>query len=107
LILWAAGLRVAAAWTIATETESAPKDGNCVQRTVLMVLRKQTSDEVAFLDEIVPQVEIEVEHQLKPMLDLDDQEDPNVSDADYQLAAYAAALRVLTQYKGIEDIDVA
>lgn len=107
LILWAAGLRVTAAWTIATETESALKEGNYVQGTVLMVLRKQTSDAVAFLDEIVPQVEIEVEHQLKSMLDLDDREDPNFSDADFQLAAYAAALRVLTQYRGIEDLDVA
>jgi putative DNA methylase len=107
LILWAAGLRVTAAWTIATETESALKEGNYVQGTVLMVLRKQTSEDVAFLDEIVPQVEIEVESQLKSMLELDDQEDPNFSDADYQLAAYAGALRVLTQYKGIEDIDVA
>ena len=42
LILWAAGLRVTAAWTIATETESALKEGNYVQGTVLMVLRKQT-----------------------------------------------------------------
>ncbi len=107
LILWAAGLRVTAAWTIATETESALKEGNYVQGTVLMVLRKQTSEAVAFLDEIVPQVEIEVERQLKSMLELDDREDPNFSDADYQLAAYAAALRVLTQYKGIEDLDVA
>ncbi len=98
LILWSAGLRVTAAWTIATETESALKEGNYVQGTVLMVLRKQTSEDVAFLDEIVPQVEIEVEEQLKSMLALDDQEDPNFSDADYQLAAYAAALRVLTQY---------
>ena len=107
LILWAAGLRVTAAWTIATETEGALKKGNYVQGTVLMVLRKQTSEAVAFLDEVVPQVEIEVGHQLKAMLELDDREDPNFSDADYQLAAYAAALRVLTQYKGIEDIDVA
>jgi adenine-specific DNA methylase len=107
LILWAAGLRVTAAWTIATETESALKEGNYVQGTVLMVLRKQTSQDVAFLDEIVPQVEIEVEHQLQSMLALDDREDPNFSDADYQLAAYAAALRVLTQYQGIEDLDVA
>jgi putative DNA methylase len=107
LILWAAGLRVTAAWTIATETESALKEGNYVQGTVLMVLRKQTSDEVAFLDEIVPQVETEVEIQLKAMLELDDQEDPNFSDADYQLAAYAAALRILTQYKGIEELDAA
>jgi adenine-specific DNA methylase len=106
LILWAAGLRVTAAWTIGTETESALKEGNYVQGTVLMVLRKQTSEDVAFLDEIVPLVESEVENQLKAMLALEDREDPNFTDADYQLAAYAAALRVLTQYRGIEDIDV-
>ncbi len=107
LILWAAGLRVTAAWTIGTETESALKEGNYVQGTVLMVLRKQTGEELAFLDEVVPQVELEVENQLRAMLALEDQEDPNFTDADYQLAAYAAALRVLTQYRGIEDIDVA
>ena len=107
LILWAAGLRVTVAWTIATETESALKKGNYVQGTVLMVLRKQTSTEIAFLDEVVPEVEVEVERQLRSMLDLDDDENPNFSDADYQLAAYAAALRVLTQYGSIEDIDVA
>ena len=106
LILWAAGLRVTAAWTIATETESALKEGNYVQGTVLMVLRKQTTGETAFLDEVVPDVEAEVERQLASMLALDDREDPNFSDADYQLAAYAAALRVLTQYGSIEDIDV-
>jgi len=107
LILWAAGLRVTAAWTIATETESALKEGNYVQGTVLMVLRKQDSDEVAFIDELVPEVESEVERQLDVMLALDDKEDPNFSDADYQLAAYAAALRVITRYGNIEDIDVA
>ena len=64
LILWAAGLRVTAAWTVATETDSALKTGNYVQGTVLMVLRKQTSDETAFLDEVVPEVETEVERQL-------------------------------------------
>ena len=106
LILWAAGLRVTAAWTIATETESALKEGNYVQGTVLMVLRKQTSGETAFLDEVVPDVEAEVERQLASMLELDDREDPNFSDADYQLAAYAATLRVLTRYGSIEDIDV-
>ena len=106
LILWAAGLRVTAAWTIATETESALKEGNYVQGTVVMVLRKQTSEETVFLDELVPEVESEVEQQLKSMLQLDDRDDPNFSDADYQLAAYAAALRVLTKYGSIEDIDV-
>ena len=107
LILWAAGLRVTAAWTIATETESALKEGNYVQGTVLMVLRRQTSEETAFLDEIVPDVEAEVKRQLDSMLRLDDREAPNFSDADYQLAAYAAALRVLTGYRSVEDVDAA
>jgi putative DNA methylase len=107
LILWAAGLRVAAAWTIATETDSGLKEGNYVQGTVLLILRKQTSDDTAFLDEIYPEVENEVKAQLTAMLELEDQKEPNFSDTDYQLAAYAAALRVLTQYRSIEDIDVA
>jgi adenine-specific DNA methylase len=107
LILWAAGLRVTAAWCIATETDSALKEGNYVQGTVLLVLRKQTSDETAFTDEIYPQINEEVKIQLNEMLALEDQEDPNFSDTDYQLAAYAAALRVLTRYRNIEDIDVA
>ena len=107
LILWASGLRVTAAWCIATETDTALREGNYVQGTVLLILRKQTSDATAFLDEIVPQVEDEVRRQLDSMLQLDDQEDPNFGDTDYQLAAYAAALRVLTKYKSIEDIDVA
>ena len=106
LILWAAGLRVTAAWTIATETESVLKEGNYVQGTVLMVLERQAAEETAFLDEVVPEVEAEVERQLDSMLQLDDREDPNFSDADYQLAAYAAALRVLTKYRAIEDIDI-
>ena len=40
------------------------------------------------------------------MLEIDDKEDPNFGDSDYQLAAYAAALRVVTAYSAIEDIDV-
>jgi adenine-specific DNA methylase len=107
LILWASGLRVTVAWTIATETSSGLKEGNYVQGTVLLVLRKQTGDETAFLDELYPEVEYEVKAQLDTMLELEDQEDPNFGDTDYQLAAYAAALRVLTQYKSIEDIDIA
>lgn len=107
MILWAAGLQVTSAWCIATETESGGlKSGNYVQGTVLLILRKQTSNEVAFLDEIYPEVEEEVKEQLNSMLEIDDKEDPNFGDTDYQLAAYAAALRVLTRYKQIEDIDI-
>jgi putative DNA methylase len=104
MILWAAGLRVTAAWTIATETSSALKAGNYVQGTVLLVLRKRTETEPAFLDEISQRMEAEVRHQLDSMLKLEDNSDPNFGDADYQLAAYAAALRVLTG-QPIEEID--
>jgi len=107
LILWAAGLSVTAAWTIATETGAGGlRKGNYVQGTVLLVLRKRTSEEVGFLDEIIADIKPEVERQLASMLALDERDDPNFSDSDYQLAAYAAALRVLTQYKRIEEIDV-
>jgi len=107
MILWAAGLQVTAAWCIATETETGSlKKGNYVQGTVLLVLRKQTSEETAFLDELTPGVEDEVKRQLDAMLSLDDRDDPNFSDTDYQLAAYAAALRVLTKYRKLEDIDI-
>ena len=107
LILWASGLRVTAAWCIGTETDSALKEGNYVQGTVILILRKQTSEDTAFLDELYPEVETEVKAQLDSMLALEDNEDPNFSDTDYQLAAYAAALRVMTQYKTIEDFDIA
>lgn len=106
MILWAAGLRVTAAWTIATETDSALKQGNYVQGTVLLVCRKRVANEALFLDELVPRVEQEVRRQLDAMVQLDDASDPNFGDADYQLAAYAAALRVLTA-QPIEDIDPA
>lgn len=107
MILWSSGLQVTAAWNIATETESGGlKDGNYVKGTVLLVLRKQKSNEIAYLDELYPEIEEEVKNQIDSMRELDDKEDPNFSDPDYLLAAYAASLKVLTSYKSIEDIDV-
>lgn len=107
LILWLSGLRVTAAWNIATETDaSGLKRGNYVKGTVILILRKQTSKETAYLDELYPEIELEVKSQIDSMRDLDDKEDPNFSDADYLLAAYAASLKVLTSYKQIEDIDI-
>lgn len=106
MILWAAGLKVTAAWTIATETTSGLKKGNYVQGTVLLILRKRLSNKMAFLDEIYPEIEDEVRRQLDYMTELDDRDDPNFADTDYQLAAYAAALRVLTQYGDIEGRDI-
>ena len=99
MILWAAGLKATAAWTISTETEAAGlKKGNYVQGTVCLVLRKRTADEPGFLDEVYPLVEDEVKRQIASMQALDEDGEPNFNDADYQLAAYAAALKVLTQY---------
>jgi hypothetical protein len=104
MILWAAGLRVTSAWTIATETDPGYKSGNYVQGTVLLVLRKRVNSEPVFLDEVNQQVEAEVRRQLDEMTRLEDNSDPNFGDADYQLAAYAAALRVLTS-QPIEEIN--
>lgn len=107
LIMWQAGLTVTAAWNIATETESGGlKNGNYVKGTVLLVLRKQISDEEAFLDELTSDIKNEVKNQIGYMQSLDDKEDPNFSDPDYVLAAYAASLKVLTSYRSIGEIDL-
>lgn len=106
LLLWAAGLQVTAAWTIATETESAGiKQGNHVQGTVVLVLRKRKGSQQGDLSDLYPDMQAEVQRQLQSMIDLDPKEDPNFGDADYQLAAYAAALRVITSYAAIDEID--
>jgi putative DNA methylase len=107
MILWAAGLKATAAWTISTETEAAGiKKGNYVQGTVCLVLRKRIANEPGFLDEVYPLVEDEVKRQITSMQALDEGDEPNFNDADYQLAAYAAALKVLTQYGNLDGKDV-
>jgi hypothetical protein len=108
MILWAAGLRASAAWTISTETESAGiKKGNYVQGTVCLILRKRSACEPGFLFDIYPLVEDEVRNQIRSMQDLDEHGEPNFNDSDYQLAAYAAALKILTQYSSLDGKDVA
>lgn len=107
MILWASGLKVTGAWTISTETEAAGiKKGNYVQGTVCLVLRKRIVNEPGFLDEVYPLVEDEVKRQIVSMQALDEGGEPNFNDADYQLAAYAAALKVLTQYSALDGRDV-
>lgn len=107
LIMWKSGLTVTAAWNIATETDaSGLKDGNYVKGTVLLVLRKQQGDNEAFLDELAADIKQEVKAQIESMQKLDDKEDPNFSDPDYVLAAYAASLKVLTGFKAIGEIDL-
>ena len=108
MILWAAGMKATAAWTISTETAiGGMKKGNYVSGTVCLVLRKRTTNEPGFLDEVYPLVEDEVKRQIASMQALDEGGEPNFNDADYQLAAYAAALKVLTQYSNLDGKDVA
>jgi putative DNA methylase len=107
MILWAAGLKSTAAWTISTEYAAVGvKKGNYVQGTVCLVLRKRISNEPGFLDEVYPLVEDEVKQQIESMQALDEGSEPNFNDADYQLAAYAAALKVLTQFGTLDGRDV-
>lgn len=107
MILWSSGLKVVSAWNIATETDaSGLKQGNYVKGTVLLTLKKQTSNEIAFQDELYRKIKNEVQFQIDSMRELDDKEDPNFTDADYLLASYASSLKVLTAYKEIEGINV-
>jgi adenine-specific DNA methylase len=107
LVLWAAGLQVTAAWTIATETGATGiKQGNYVQGTVILVLRKRRGNQRGDMSDLYPDIQSEVNNQLQTMIALDPKDDPNFTDADYQLAAYAAALRVLTGYSAVDEIDV-
>jgi putative DNA methylase len=110
MILWAAGLRVTAAWCITTEVEKVVTVGNNVQGTVLLVLRKRKNSTNGWSDDVLNEVEDQVKEQLDSMLDLDNEGGTggvrNFSDADYQLAAYAAALRVITGYATIDNKDV-
>ncbi len=74
--------------------------------TVCLVLRKRAANEPGFLDEVYPLVEDEVKRQIASMQALDEGGEPNFNDADYQLAAYAAALKVLTHYGTLDGKDV-
>lgn len=107
-ILWAAGLRVTAAWNIVTETESALKAGNYVQGTVCLVLRKRLAQANARRMEIEAEIEAAVAQQLARLNALDDAwherggAETLYTDGDLTLAAYAAALQVVTAYSSID-----
>lgn len=111
-IVWGAGLRVTAAWYVSTETTSELKKGGYVQGTVLLVLRKRQGDERAYKDELVLEVRGAVQRQVDLLTGLNQrakalQRDENpFSDADLQMAGYAAALEVLTGYTHIEGADM-
>jgi putative DNA methylase len=103
-ILWAAGLRVVSAWNVATETTSALKDGNYVQGTICLVLRKRLGHSNARRMEIEAEIEDAVRAQLNRLTALGDEWLGEVlyTDGDLTLAAYAAALQVVTAYSSID-----
>ncbi|MEJ6482712.1 anti-phage-associated DUF1156 domain-containing protein [Nostoc punctiforme UO1] len=111
-IVWGAGLKVTAAWYIATETTSELKKGGYVQGTVLLVLRKRLTDEATYRDELVEEVREEVARQIKTMVGLNQKTKGHgrtenlFEDADLQMAGYAAVLRVLTGYRRIDGQDM-
>ena len=111
-ILWAAGLRVSAAWYVVTETDSPLRDGQYVKGTVLLVCRKRSGARKTTRDDLAWDLQEEVEKQVRSLSGLNQEakglyRDENVfEDADIQMAGYAAALRVLTQYAVIDGRDM-
>jgi len=111
-IVWAAGLQVTAAWYVATETESALREGSHVKGTVLLVVRKRQGRYKTTRDELAWEIQEEVERQVQTLTGLNQEakglyRDENVfEDADIQMAGYAAALRVLTRYAIIDGRDM-
>lgn len=103
-ILWAAGLRVTAAWNIVTEAASSLKEGNYVQGTVCLVLRKRLKEANARRMEIEAEIEDAVRAQLDRLNALDEAwtAETLYTDGDLTLAAYAAALQVVTSYSTID-----
>ena len=112
-IVWGAGLQVTAAWYIATETTSELKKGGYVQGTALLVLRKRSTQESVYRDELVQDVRAEVARQISTMTGLNQtakgagRSENLFEDQDLQMAGYAAALRVLTGYSQIDGQDMA
>ncbi len=111
-ILWASGLQVISAWCVATETATSFRDGNHIQGTVLLILRKRPSDEKSgFKQNILPKVRNEVERQVFAMMNMsretmNEYGESIFNDADIQMAGQAAALKVLTSFTNIGGEDV-
>ncbi len=107
-ITWASGLRVSSAWNVVTETDAPHRKGNYVQGTILLALRKRTTDGNAKRVDI----EIEIEEAVKEQMDIlnavgeDSAGGRMYTDGDLLLAAYASALRVITGYRTIDRRDV-
>jgi putative DNA methylase len=103
-ILWASGLQIKAAWNVVTETEKPSGDGNYVQGTICLVLRKRLEETNARRMEIEAEIEEAVAKQLGRLTALGEAwtAETLYTDGDLTLAAYAAALQVVTSYSTID-----
>lgn len=110
-IVWASGLQVTAAWYIVTETGSALRDGAYVTGTIILVLRKRREQLETFRDDLGWEIEEVVKEQVESLMGLDKEvrgqgSEGLYTDADLQMAGYAAALKVLTAYSRIDGRDM-
>lgn len=110
-IVWASGLQVSAAWYIVTETGSALRDGAYVTGTIILVLRKRHENVETFRDDLGWEIEDAVKEQVESLMGLDKEvraegSEGLYTDADLQMAGYAAALKVLTAYSRIDGRDM-
>ena len=106
-IIWASGLQVTAAWYVVTETDSALRQGANVTGTILLVLRKRHQERETFRDDLGWEIKEAVKTQIESLIGLDQSVKAQGSeglytDADLQMAGYAAALKVLTAYTTID-----
>lgn len=100
-IIWAAGLRVTASWYVVTEKDSALRTGANVTGTVLLTLRRAAGERRAWRDELEYELQEEVRAQVERMNGqnsrLAGEESGGLyQPVDFQMAAYTAAMRVLT-----------
>lgn len=110
-IVWASGLQVTAAWYVVTETDSTLRDGAYVTGTIMLILRKRKANLETFRDDLGWEIEEAVKGQVEALAGLDrsirDQGSEGLyTDADLQMAGYAAALKVLTAYSRIDGKDM-
>lgn len=106
-IIWASGLQVTAAWYVVTETDSALRQGANVTGTIMLVLRKRHQYLETFRDDLGWEIEAAVKEQVESLVGLDKSvraqgSEGLYTDADLQMAGYAAALKVLTAYSVID-----
>ncbi|MFC1851359.1 anti-phage-associated DUF1156 domain-containing protein [candidate division CSSED10-310 bacterium] len=106
-IIWASGLQVTAAWYVVTETDSALRQGANVTGTIMLVLRKRHKQLETFRDDLGWEIEEAVKEQVESLVGLDKSvkaqgSEGLYSDADLQMAGYAASLKVLTAYSTID-----